>query len=112
MFFPGLDSRPPLPPGVSMLPVQKQRVPPPPGEDTREVRKKPCMTQVLYWLFHKFMLSLHSLILLFSYKVLFNYREINSFLIDKCMNYNYFIQFLLPSLVNHISPNLELRVCC
>lgn len=27
----------PLPPGVSMLPVQKHRVPPPPGEDNREV---------------------------------------------------------------------------
>uniref|UniRef100_A0A3Q0QR35 Splicing factor 3b, subunit 2 n=1 Tax=Amphilophus citrinellus TaxID=61819 RepID=A0A3Q0QR35_AMPCI len=26
----------PLPPGVTMLPVQKQRVPPPPGEDSRE----------------------------------------------------------------------------
>uniref|UniRef100_A0AAX7TMB9 PSP proline-rich domain-containing protein n=1 Tax=Astatotilapia calliptera TaxID=8154 RepID=A0AAX7TMB9_ASTCA len=26
----------PLPPGVSMLPVQKHRVPPPPGEDNRE----------------------------------------------------------------------------
>lgn len=28
--------RGPLPPGVTMLPVQKQRVPPPPGEDNRE----------------------------------------------------------------------------
>uniref|UniRef100_A0A669DTS6 Splicing factor 3b, subunit 2 n=2 Tax=Oreochromis TaxID=8139 RepID=A0A669DTS6_ORENI len=28
--------RGPLPPGVSMLPVQKHRVPPPPGEDNRE----------------------------------------------------------------------------
>uniref|UniRef100_A0A7N8WSR3 Splicing factor 3b, subunit 2 n=1 Tax=Mastacembelus armatus TaxID=205130 RepID=A0A7N8WSR3_9TELE len=33
----GLDPRGPLPPGVSMLPTQKQRVPPPPGEDNREV---------------------------------------------------------------------------
>ncbi|XP_028998438.1 splicing factor 3B subunit 2 isoform X2 [Betta splendens] len=33
----GLDSRTPLPPGISMLPPQKQRVPPPPGEDNREV---------------------------------------------------------------------------
>ncbi|KAK2862966.1 hypothetical protein Q5P01_002499 [Channa striata] len=32
----GLDPRPPLPPGVSMMPAQKQRVPPPPGEDNRE----------------------------------------------------------------------------
>lgn len=32
-----LDIRAPLPPGVSMLPTQKQRVPPPPGEDNREV---------------------------------------------------------------------------
>ncbi|XP_065806840.1 splicing factor 3B subunit 2 isoform X2 [Labrus bergylta] len=32
----GLDPRGPLPPGVSMMPVQKQRVPPPPGEDNRE----------------------------------------------------------------------------
>ncbi|XP_028285477.1 splicing factor 3B subunit 2 isoform X2 [Parambassis ranga] len=32
----GLDPRGPLPPGVSMLPTQKQRVPPPPGEDNRE----------------------------------------------------------------------------
>ncbi|XP_041821053.1 splicing factor 3B subunit 2 [Chelmon rostratus] len=32
----GLDPRAPLPPGVSMLPTQKQRVPPPPGEDNRE----------------------------------------------------------------------------
>ncbi|XP_005945351.1 splicing factor 3B subunit 2 isoform X1 [Haplochromis burtoni] len=28
--------RGPLPPGVSMLPIQKHRVPPPPGEDNRE----------------------------------------------------------------------------
>ncbi|XP_044038885.1 splicing factor 3B subunit 2 isoform X2 [Siniperca chuatsi] len=33
----GLDPRGPLPPGVSMLPTQKQRVPPPPGEDNREL---------------------------------------------------------------------------
>ncbi|KAM4611815.1 splicing factor 3B subunit 2 isoform 2-T2 [Polymixia lowei] len=33
----GLDPRGPLPPGVSMLPSQRQRVPPPPGEDGREV---------------------------------------------------------------------------
>ncbi|KAG7495764.1 splicing factor 3B subunit 2 isoform X2 [Solea senegalensis] len=33
----GLDPRGPLPPGVSMLPLQKQRVPPPPGEDNREM---------------------------------------------------------------------------
>ncbi|XP_041636150.1 splicing factor 3B subunit 2 isoform X2 [Cheilinus undulatus] len=33
----GIDPRGPLPPGVSMLPVQKQRVPPPPGEDNREL---------------------------------------------------------------------------
>uniref|UniRef100_A0A671V9B5 Splicing factor 3b, subunit 2 n=1 Tax=Sparus aurata TaxID=8175 RepID=A0A671V9B5_SPAAU len=32
----GMDSRAPLPPGVSMMPTQKQRVPPPPGEDIRE----------------------------------------------------------------------------
>lgn len=33
----GLDPHGPLPPGVSMLPTQKQRVPPPPpGEDSRE----------------------------------------------------------------------------
>uniref|UniRef100_A0A3Q1CBT1 PSP proline-rich domain-containing protein n=1 Tax=Amphiprion ocellaris TaxID=80972 RepID=A0A3Q1CBT1_AMPOC len=32
----GLDPRGPLPPGVTMLPTQKQRVPPPPGEDNRE----------------------------------------------------------------------------
>uniref|UniRef100_A0A3Q2UNX0 Splicing factor 3b, subunit 2 n=1 Tax=Fundulus heteroclitus TaxID=8078 RepID=A0A3Q2UNX0_FUNHE len=32
----GMDPRGPLPPGVSMLP-QKQRVPPPPGEDNKEV---------------------------------------------------------------------------
>nr|XP_046235943.1 splicing factor 3B subunit 2 isoform X1 [Scatophagus argus] len=32
----GVDPRAPLPPGVSMLPTQKQRVPPPPGEDSRE----------------------------------------------------------------------------
>uniref|UniRef100_A0A8C4HCG2 Splicing factor 3b, subunit 2 n=1 Tax=Dicentrarchus labrax TaxID=13489 RepID=A0A8C4HCG2_DICLA len=32
----GIDPRAPLPPGVSMLPTQKQRVPPPPGEDNRE----------------------------------------------------------------------------
>ncbi|XP_035531444.1 splicing factor 3B subunit 2 isoform X2 [Morone saxatilis] len=32
----GMDPRAPLPPGVSMLPIQKQRVPPPPGEDNRE----------------------------------------------------------------------------
>ncbi|XP_067380916.1 splicing factor 3B subunit 2 isoform X1 [Channa argus] len=32
----GMDPRAPLPPGVSMLPPQKQRVPPPPGEDNRE----------------------------------------------------------------------------
>ncbi|XP_034532545.1 splicing factor 3B subunit 2 [Notolabrus celidotus] len=29
--------RGPLPPGVSMMPIQKQRVPPPPGEDSREM---------------------------------------------------------------------------
>ncbi|XP_068443588.1 splicing factor 3B subunit 2 [Clinocottus analis] len=33
----GLDPRGPLPPGVSMMPTQKMRVPPPPGEDNREV---------------------------------------------------------------------------
>ncbi|XP_029311303.1 LOW QUALITY PROTEIN: splicing factor 3B subunit 2 [Cottoperca gobio] len=33
----GMDPRGPLPPGVSMMPTQKQRVPPPPGEDSREV---------------------------------------------------------------------------
>uniref|UniRef100_A0A673B7Q2 SAP domain-containing protein n=1 Tax=Sphaeramia orbicularis TaxID=375764 RepID=A0A673B7Q2_9TELE len=33
---PCIDPRGPLPPGVSMLPTQKQRVPPPPGEDNRE----------------------------------------------------------------------------
>ncbi|CAN9509322.1 unnamed protein product [Ophioblennius macclurei] len=33
----GLDPRGPLPPGVTMLPTQKQRVPPPPGEDSREL---------------------------------------------------------------------------
>ncbi|XP_071379618.1 splicing factor 3B subunit 2 isoform X1 [Centroberyx affinis] len=33
----GLDPRGPLPPGVSMMPSQRQRVPPPPGEDNREV---------------------------------------------------------------------------
>ncbi|KAM3857362.1 splicing factor 3B subunit 2 [Diretmus argenteus] len=33
----GLDPRGPLPPGVSMMPTQRQRVPPPPGEDGREV---------------------------------------------------------------------------
>ncbi|KAM7366421.1 hypothetical protein PAMP_015859 [Pampus punctatissimus] len=32
----GMDPRGPLPPGVTMLPSQKQRVPPPPGEDNRE----------------------------------------------------------------------------
>uniref|UniRef100_A0A4W6DA61 Splicing factor 3b, subunit 2 n=1 Tax=Lates calcarifer TaxID=8187 RepID=A0A4W6DA61_LATCA len=32
----GLDPRGPLPPGVTMMPTQKQRVPPPPGEDNRE----------------------------------------------------------------------------
>ncbi|XP_037336731.1 splicing factor 3B subunit 2 [Pungitius pungitius] len=32
----GMDPRGPLPPGVSMMPTQKQRVPPPPGEDNRE----------------------------------------------------------------------------
>ncbi|XP_054656201.1 splicing factor 3B subunit 2 isoform X3 [Dunckerocampus dactyliophorus] len=32
----GLDPRGPLPPGVSMLPSQRQRVPPPPGDDNRE----------------------------------------------------------------------------
>eukprot|EP00066_Takifugu_rubripes_P028385 XP_011617651.1 PREDICTED: splicing factor 3B subunit 2 [Takifugu rubripes] len=32
----GMDPRAPLPPGVSMLPAQKQRIPPPPGEDGRE----------------------------------------------------------------------------
>lgn len=37
--FLGLDPRAPLPPGVSMLPAQKQRVPPPPGEDNREVSR-------------------------------------------------------------------------
>ncbi|MEQ2304133.1 Splicing factor 3B subunit 2, partial [Ameca splendens] len=31
------DVRGPLPPGVTMLPPQKQRVPPPPGEDNKEV---------------------------------------------------------------------------
>uniref|UniRef100_A0A096LSB9 Splicing factor 3b, subunit 2 n=1 Tax=Poecilia formosa TaxID=48698 RepID=A0A096LSB9_POEFO len=31
-----LDPRGPLPPGVTMLPPQKQRVPPPPGEDNKE----------------------------------------------------------------------------
>ncbi|MED6274507.1 Splicing factor 3B subunit 2 [Characodon lateralis] len=31
------DARGPLPPGVTMLPPQKQRVPPPPGEDNKEV---------------------------------------------------------------------------
>ncbi|XP_041842415.1 splicing factor 3B subunit 2 isoform X1 [Melanotaenia boesemani] len=31
-----LDPRGPLPPGVTLLPSQKQRVPPPPGEDNRE----------------------------------------------------------------------------
>ncbi|XP_038587603.1 LOW QUALITY PROTEIN: splicing factor 3B subunit 2 [Micropterus salmoides] len=36
LVFAGLDPRGPLPPGVSMLPTQKQRVPPPPGEDNRE----------------------------------------------------------------------------
>uniref|UniRef100_A0A8C5A338 Splicing factor 3b, subunit 2 n=1 Tax=Gadus morhua TaxID=8049 RepID=A0A8C5A338_GADMO len=33
---PGMDPRGPLPPGVSMMPTQRQRVPPPPGEDGRE----------------------------------------------------------------------------
>ncbi|XP_068164137.1 splicing factor 3B subunit 2 [Antennarius striatus] len=33
----GLDPHAPLPPGVSMLPIQNQRVPPPPGEDAREL---------------------------------------------------------------------------
>ncbi|CAB1460832.1 unnamed protein product [Pleuronectes platessa] len=33
----GMDPRGPLPPGVSMMPTQKQRVPPPPGEDNREL---------------------------------------------------------------------------
>ncbi|XP_029943851.1 splicing factor 3B subunit 2 [Salarias fasciatus] len=33
----GLDPRGPLPPGVTMLPTQKQRVPPPPGEDNRDL---------------------------------------------------------------------------
>ena len=37
----GMDPRGPLPPGVSMMPTQKQRVPPPPGEDNREVRRTP-----------------------------------------------------------------------
>ncbi|XP_027894782.1 splicing factor 3B subunit 2 [Xiphophorus couchianus] len=32
-----LDPRGPLPPGVTMLPPQKQRVPPPPGEDNKEL---------------------------------------------------------------------------
>ncbi|XP_056431635.1 splicing factor 3B subunit 2 [Gadus chalcogrammus] len=32
----GMDPRGPLPPGVSMMPTQRQRVPPPPGEDGRE----------------------------------------------------------------------------
>ncbi|XP_015259200.1 PREDICTED: splicing factor 3B subunit 2 [Cyprinodon variegatus] len=32
-----LDPRGPLPPGVTMLPPQKQRVPPPPGEDNKEI---------------------------------------------------------------------------
>lgn len=36
----GIDPRAPLPPGVSMLPTQKQRVPPPPGEDNREVSRR------------------------------------------------------------------------
>lgn len=33
----GLDLRTPLPPGVSLLPNHKPRVPPPPGEDNRDV---------------------------------------------------------------------------
>lgn len=33
-----MDPRGPLPPGVSMLPL-KQRVPPPPGEDSKEVNE-------------------------------------------------------------------------
>ncbi|CAJ1086047.1 splicing factor 3B subunit 2 isoform X2 [Xyrichtys novacula] len=33
----GLDPRGPLPPGITSMPVQKQRVPPPPGEDNREM---------------------------------------------------------------------------
>lgn len=37
VFTSGMDPRAPLPPGVSMLPAQKQRIPPPPGEDGREV---------------------------------------------------------------------------
>uniref|UniRef100_H3BY69 Splicing factor 3b, subunit 2 n=1 Tax=Tetraodon nigroviridis TaxID=99883 RepID=H3BY69_TETNG len=32
----GMDPRAPLPPGVGMLPPQKLRIPPPPGEDARE----------------------------------------------------------------------------
>ncbi|XP_056158043.1 splicing factor 3B subunit 2 isoform X2 [Lampris incognitus] len=32
----GMDQRAPLPPGVTMMPSQRQRVPPPPGEDSRE----------------------------------------------------------------------------
>uniref|UniRef100_A0A4W6DAI9 Splicing factor 3b, subunit 2 n=1 Tax=Lates calcarifer TaxID=8187 RepID=A0A4W6DAI9_LATCA len=36
VFCIGLDPRGPLPPGVTMMPTQKQRVPPPPGEDNRE----------------------------------------------------------------------------
>lgn len=39
----GLDPRGPLPPGVSMLPIQKQRVPPPPGEDSREASGLSCV---------------------------------------------------------------------
>lgn len=34
----GLDLRTPLPPGVSLLSNHKPRVPPPPGEDNRDVR--------------------------------------------------------------------------
>lgn len=50
-FFSGLDPRAPLPPGVSMLPTQKQRVPPPPGEDNREVDRQ-------FFLFRSFMCSM------------------------------------------------------
>lgn len=33
-----LDPHGPLPPGVTLLPSHKQKVPPPPGEDNRDVR--------------------------------------------------------------------------
>lgn len=39
IFASGMDPHAPLPPGVSMLPAQKQRIPPPPGEDGREVKE-------------------------------------------------------------------------